>query len=348
MVKRFLIRVTFILITVLVFTGLDRLLCVKSDDGIDQARALYYQPRNTVDVVFLGSSHVHFNINPAQLYADYGIAGYDYSGAEQTAWETYYCFKEFLKYQKPKAAVYELYSIARYCMDDYYYRFMEQNIFGMRFSPNKLAMLRASAEEDRLKEFFPAFGVYHSRWNDLSEEDFRAVFHMGGDLRNFKGYKAGFHTVVQERPAPPTEDYGSLGKKAEEYLRKLIQLARDEGIALYFIVTPYRILEEDQMIYNRLERIAEEEGVPFCNYNWLDREIGIVWEEDFNDDTHLNYGGSIKFTDYIGKDLKKMYPELPDRRGDGRYISWVRNGEIIAENAERRLAEIKEGVYEQE
>ena len=69
----------------------------------------------------------------------------------------------------------------------------------------------------------------------IPEEDFRAVFHMGGDLRNFKGYKAGFHTVVQERPAPPTEDFGSLGKKAEEYLRKLIQLARDEGIALYFI-----------------------------------------------------------------------------------------------------------------
>ena len=345
-VGRWCVRTAFLLLAVLIFTGLDRLLRVKSDDGIEQARAMYYQPRNSVDVVFLGSSHVHFNINPAQMYMDYGIAGYDYSGAEQTAWETYYCLKEFLKYQKPKAAVYELFSVARFGMNDYYYRFMEQNIFGMRFSPNKLAMLKASCEEDRLKEFFPSFAVYHSRYKDLTEEDFREVFRPGSDYAEFKGYKAGFLTVVQEKPEPPTEDIGSLGKRSEEYVRKLIRLCREEGIALYFIVTPYRILEEDQMVYNRLERLAEEEGVPFRNYNWLDDEIGIVWEEDFNDDTHLNYGGSIKFTDYLARDLKEMYPELPDRRGDSRYESWVRCAETIAENAAQRLSEIKEGEYE--
>lgn len=130
---RVLAAVLSLLLLVNGLAAANRLLCVKSQDGIDQARAFYHQPENSIDVVFLGSSHIHCNINTAYLWTEYGIAAYDYSAAEQPLWMTYYWLREFCKTQKPKLVVLDVYSPAAY-EADYQYRWMEENLFGMRFS----------------------------------------------------------------------------------------------------------------------------------------------------------------------------------------------------------------------
>lgn len=39
------------------------------------------------------------------------------------------------------------------------------------------------------------------------------------------------------------------------------------------------------------------------------------------DNSHLNYTGAGKFTEYLGNELKSRF-ELPDHRGDPIYDSW--------------------------
>ena len=56
--------------------------------------------------------------------------------------------------------------------------------------------------------------------------------------------------------------------------------------------------------------------------------MGINFDEDFNDESHLNYYGSCKFTKYIADSIKANY-DIPDRRGDDRWESWDRNVEMI-------------------
>ena len=63
---------------------------------------MYWQPENAIDVVMMGTSHVHCGVNTAFLWEKYGIASYDYSGAEQPLWMTYFYLKELYKYQTPK------------------------------------------------------------------------------------------------------------------------------------------------------------------------------------------------------------------------------------------------------
>ena len=106
---RVLAAVLSLLLLVNGLAAANRLLCVKSQDGIDQARAFYHQPENSIDVVFLGSSHIHCNINTAYLWTEYGIAAYDYSAAEQPLWMTYYWLREFCKTQKPKLVVVDVF-----------------------------------------------------------------------------------------------------------------------------------------------------------------------------------------------------------------------------------------------
>ena len=62
---------------------LDRILLLKSKDGISQMQAFYKQPENSVDALFVGSSHIFCHVNTGILWDEYGIAGYDLAAAEQ-------------------------------------------------------------------------------------------------------------------------------------------------------------------------------------------------------------------------------------------------------------------------
>ena len=60
----------FIILLVALFVSyyaMDRVLSFKTAHGICQARDMYAQPRDTVDVVFLGSSHIHCDVNTTGL-----------------------------------------------------------------------------------------------------------------------------------------------------------------------------------------------------------------------------------------------------------------------------------------
>ena len=60
------------------------------------------QEKDTLDVIFLGSSHAYLGIQPMQLWEEYGIASYNLCSAEQPFWVSYYTIKEALKTQHPK------------------------------------------------------------------------------------------------------------------------------------------------------------------------------------------------------------------------------------------------------
>lgn len=99
---------------------------------------------------------------------------------------------------------------------------------------------------------------------------------------------------------------------------------------LILIAAPYVITEDDQRVYNQIAEIAQEKGITFINYNEYYEEIGLDFEQDFNDGSHLNYWGSCKFTDYLGKFLCTC-DNIQDRRGQEAFESWEDNVEMIRE-----------------
>ncbi|MDE7333541.1 MAG: hypothetical protein K2O16_15225 [Lachnospiraceae bacterium] len=323
------VRMGFVLLFLVTIYLAASILSIKSYHGVNQKDGLYWQPKDSIDVVMMGTSHVHCNINTALLWEVYGIAAYDYSGAEQPLWMTYYYLKEFYKYQSPKAVILDMYAPARF-KEDYQYDWMAENVYGMRFSINKLQMLSASVEPARFFEYFPSFAVYHSRYGDLETEDFENFFWDEKEKEAFKGYTPYWDQTPQERPGVSEDKSGGLTEKSEKYLRKIIALTKEKGSDLVLIVAPYVITAEDKQTYNRIVEIAVEEGVTFINYNEYYNEIGLDFNEDFHDESHLNYWGSCKFSDYLGNFLT-YNDSIPDRRGQKGYESWDENVRIIYE-----------------
>ena len=75
-------------------------------------------------------------------------------------------------------------------------------------------------------------------------------------------------------------------------------------------------------------------ALPIFNYNEYYDGIGLDFEKDFNDESHLNYWGSCKFTEYLGAFLDS-YDRVPDRRGQKGYESWDDNVKMIYEELQK-------------
>lgn len=326
--KKIITLVLFIVLTMGILYQADRLLCDKSEHGIRQAMGIYDQPKNTVDVVFIGSSHIYYNINTALLWENYGIASYDYGTAEQPLWITYYYIKELCKYQNPKLIVLDLYCPARF-KENYQYDYLRQSINGMRFSLNKLQMIYTSCEPEHYFEYFPSIAGYHSR-TDIRDEDWEYVMSSKEERASYKGYTPYFGTSEQEEPELSMKLSGGLTVKSEIYLQKIIDYTKKEDIDLFLIVAPYPTTDEDELVYNRVHEIADRNGLEFNSTNYYYDNMGLDFETDFNDDSHLNYKGGCKFTEYLGNEIKALY-DIPDRRREEGYESWDRHVTEIEE-----------------
>lgn len=321
------------LCTALLFGGyraIDRLLCFKSIHGINQTRAMYYQPKNSIDVVFMGTSHIHCGINNAELWTDYGIASINYSGAEQPIWMTYHYIIELLKTQHPKMICLDLFAMASNTAD-WQYQWINENVYGMRFSLNKWKMLEPTCETPEMRmQYISNMVGYHTRYKELTAEDVRAVTKLPEDMRNYKGYTpyTESNPIMANQFPDAKPDY--LTEKFEKYLRLIIELCQEEDIPLFFMVVPYQQFDYEACIYKDIELIANEYGVPYVNYAEMMVEIGIDPNTDFRDPSHLNHQGATKFSSIFGAYLRDSCG-IPDRRGESGYDSWDRFVEYVDE-----------------
>lgn len=276
---------------------------------------------DTLDVLCVGSSHIFCGINPVQLYDDYGIASFDLAAGSQAIWHSYYYIKEALKTQHPKVVVLDAYTLLN--KDDMFPSKARSNLINMPLSYDKWQALKV-AEDEEMWDTFWIFPVTHTRYNVLRRKDFDF---KGGLNATFFGYN--YHSDVL--PYDPEtmvdgkeiKEVNAITEKAEEYLRKCIELCQAEEIEIVLVNTPSPdISKVKYKYYNYIQQIADEYGVPFLNGCLIAEEVGIDYNVDRRDEEgHLNHSGVTKWTRYIGDYLVEKY-DLPDHRGDKRYEAW--------------------------
>lgn len=313
--------VLFLLLVICALYGFHRIFSIKSGDGIFSIENFYEQPKDSVDVLVLGSSHAFEDISTADLWDEYGIAAYDLGGSEQPLWNTYFYLREALKYQKPKLIVLEAF-MATYPEDYQESNRIISNTYGMRLSKNKVSAIFASVPRGERINYLLEYIQYHGRYTDISSADF--LKNQGKSMyENWKGFECSTLSKKNEIcDVSAVADAVPMTEKNERYFRGIIELARANDIPICVVVSPdANICEADQRIYNYVETVCNEYGVPYLNYNLKYDETGIDPEYDFADDVHLNQIGSQKYTKCLGAFLKENY-ELPDRRGDERWNSW--------------------------
>lgn len=296
----------------------DKMLLLKSEDGIEQMESYYLQKENTVDVLFLGSSHIYCDVNTGILWDEYGMAGFDLGGAEQPYWNSYFYLKEALKTQQPAVVVLDITTPGVRSVDLQPENWVICNNYGMHWSKNRIDALKVSTLEQSFERLLFPMNTIHSRYDELTRDDFID----SNQTISYKGFDPREKVTSFETPdVSNVTEMVPVSEKAETYLKKIIALTEQENIPLLMISAPYVVSEESQKLYNYVFHIAEGNRIPYMDFNKLYDEMGLDFHIDMAEDLHLNISGNAKFTKYLGKSLVELY-NIPDRRQDAEYASW--------------------------
>lgn len=269
------------------------------------------EKRDSVDVLFLGSSSAYCNVIPARIFENTGITSYVMAGPSQTVSLSYYYLRECLKTQKPKCVFME-------CSGAFYALYEDNSKANICYMPGGInRILAASTCEEGIMELalYPLqefhFRIYSKSQDKPPEQD-------GVML-------CGYTPLTDARPQAERGIKKSGVKGGDErylhnlsYIQKIAELCRDEGIVCVFYIAPTMKPYADASMERLLADLPQLPCAAVEDWGNLIEEIGIDPETDWFDGIHFNQSGATKFSDYLSDYLIRM--GIPKTEGADRAL----------------------------
>lgn len=310
----------------------------------------YEMEENTVDVLFLGSSHTMSAFSPQEFYDRFGIRSYNLGSQEQNLLLSYYWLREALRFQRPQAVVLDTYLCFDFMADEPLNSSevtIRRAMDHMRWSGVKWEAIHDICARDGAQTVssyvFPNIR-YHDRWlSDMKETDFTPwewpAFYQ------LKGY-----ALVTDYPgdaeyepfqAGSSDEVTPMLPLMEEYLEKIAALCREEGIRLLLVKTP--TTAGDIGKYNAASAFAREHQIPYYDFNEasLYGQLNYDFASDNREWSHVNYWGAVKLCGQLGRILTEDFGIAPVQ--DSQWELSRPFYEDMVENAElQRLTDLSE------
>ena len=297
----------------------------------------YYREAGGHDVIFIGDCEVYANISPMEMYRSQGITAYVRGTSQQLIWQSYNVLKETLKYETPKAVVYNV-NAMRYS-EPVNEAFNRLTIDKMKWSREKVDIIQASMmeEESFWSYVFPILR-YHSRFDELTGEDITYLFRTKDNTWNGHLINQAINPVGTLPAKRAQADY-RFGDICYDYLEQMAALCQENGVELILMkapsLYPYWYDEYDAQIRD----FAEAHGLAYYDFTDVTEEIGLDFQVDtYDGGLHLNLTGAVKLSDYFARILAQEHGLADHRQDHG--ISAVYNEKLAA--YDRAVAEGKE------
>lgn len=327
--------VSFTLILVTVLIWVNNIIMYKSPYGITQYEAFYEQERGSIDVLFVGTSHVYSDINPAYVFDECGVLSYDLATGGAPISASYYSIEQAFDYQHPDVVALELFGIMGWTLEQ---REIIDATYGIRNPKIKYASLREHIGDNSLLDFYMAFPWYHSLYNSVDRSDFngydyiqnvgtKVYLYFPKKLQSYKGA-----TILSNITPGKALDISrikseyKIDETTEIYLNKIMRLCKEKNIELCFIVSPFFGISEKfcgQINYVR-NNIAAPNNIKLIDSTKYMQDIGIDWSTDAAEYSHLNYKGAEKYSRWLSRQLTDLYG-LQDSHGKAVAESWEQN-----------------------
>lgn len=331
--KKRIVRITGCIITAclaaLMLLYLTNLMELK--DSRNRYRDFFAQHEN-FDVLFFGSSHVINAVFPMELWKDYGIVSYNCGGHANPVPTSYWVMENALEYTDPKVVVIDCFGIMSYRKSSDVFSFLHHSFDAFPLSITKIKAILDLMDDPALEEEIAAgetrespeartiigllwnYSVYHSRWNELEEEDFDpAILYEKGAESRIAVNRAKFERIEPEEKMDQIDTTGIL------YLKKMIEDCRQRGIQVLLTYLPFPANEDRQREADYVYDLAEEYGVNYINF--LDLDLINFQTDLYDESSHVNPSGARKITDYLGRYLVDNY-DVPDSRDNTDYSFW--------------------------
>lgn len=293
----------------------------KEDDPDRRAGLFFTLPKNTVDCLLVGTSHIYCGFDPEQIYEETGLQSASIATSSQSYQNSYWLLKEALRKQQPKYVVMDIHSVTT-AADEQVRNFRLHYTSGISIMPdlsvNKLlAYLDIKYHNTDWVEnmtIYDAYGFLEYK-SEYTREQYR-ISELGNLLIDpKKEYKTlGFYPTTDIYPVEELVAYISSEETIDfyqtqecEYLCKIKNLLDEKNIQLILVRAPYTMPEfDDKHLSEQAIEWAEKEEIPFIDFFPLIGELGIDLQHDFRDSDHLNQWGAKKATKYLAEYLNKI------------------------------------------
>ena len=328
--------IAVLLVFVAVFCLVTQLLTPKYMTALVEGSMIsqYYRESGNHDVVFIGDCEVYANYSPMEMYRSQGITAYIRGTSQQLIWQSYYVLKETLKYETPKAVVFNV-NAMRYG-EPVKEAFNRLTIDQMRWSEEKIGIIQASMteEEDFLSYVFPILR-YHSRFDELTQEDWEYFFKVKDNTYNGYLVNKNINPVGALPAKRPLADY-QFADICYDYLDKITALCKENGVELILVKAPSLYPYWYEQYDEQMADYARENGLAYYNFAACIEEIGLDFQVDTYDaGLHLNHTGAEKLSRYFARILAENH-QIPDRRTDSKIAA------IYDEKLKRYDAEVNQ------
>lgn len=267
------------------------------------------QPEDAFDVFFLGTSDLYTAVYPVAIFQTNGITSYNFAlSANTSAMTAYYQLEYILRYQKPKVVCCDFSALYDDSLPSERESAYRQIVDTMPDFDLKWEMIKdiheTDPEQSVLSYLFPMLR-YHSVWSELEEENFREDFdyqELDEDYANGCYLLDGIYegdAVYDISPAlwEAGKSEEPLSSLSVEWYDKMIALCHENDIIVVALFPP--ALGEAYQHAARWETTAaylESRGVDVIDYNCYDavHRIELDATEDYIDETHMSYRGSLK------------------------------------------------------
>ena len=316
--------------------------------------AAFFSEKQDIDVFLLGSSHMRHGILPMELWGEYGISSYNLAADGDTIAVSYWTLVNALDYKKTSVVVLDVYDFVPGYKHNPSWRQVHQQFDAFPASKNKVKTIldlfddREELDENGDSIFSKRWELlckligYHSRWNELEEEDFYTKKQFVDLSKVWRG--ASCYTGLTKRNEKTyLEDDSEIEYDyvSRNYLIKIIELCKESNIELILINTGYDSNDEAKKFHDSVYDIAKDYGlkyIDFTKFNLIDFNTDLASTEH---NTHVNFSGAIKITNYIGKELSRL-PQIENHCNDYRYQQWNDDYELYCDAKYKMLMAAKD------
>lgn len=284
----------------------------------------YEQEKDSLDAVYVGSSHVYNAINPVVIYENMGFTGYTLASSDQDMAVSYYYIKEAIRTQHPQIVFLDSFYLSKGCYenDDNYKRSFDY----MKWSGVKKEAIESWMEylpDERMENRVLTLLDYHTRWTDIREEDFR--------FEEMKNSVCGYAPILSRQMSERElyyfdEEPYEMPDITREYFDKIVTLCRENGVHLTLITIPASFWTKGYG--DTARQLAEDYQIGYIDFNaeaeFKAMDINIY--NDFRDPNHMNIFGADKVSKRLAEHMSGMALE-PKVKSDKTLENWSNYGE---------------------
>lgn len=305
---------------------------VSKGGAYENIRSFYKQEKDSLDVVFVGSSRVYCNINPVVLWEKYGIKSFDFATSGQNISTAPLFIKEIFKYQHPEVVVVEVSQFDDgnpiYGMD------MLWATTGLRPSIEKIKYVWERSNKDVRGDFVLSFPAYHHLYTEIDKDDALFFSDVGFPKTGAMGHK-GFYPNYAKKPHEEPEELSIDSTEVTDETFAAIDEAKaicDENDCKLLMLYAPSIGKDS---FTKLTEYAKNNDIMYLNANECYDKLKFNYDEDFSDELHMTYSGANRFSNFLGEYLSEnIFDSTPlkaesdmVRQSYNEYREYISNGE---------------------